>query len=169
MTLIRPLDNVPSSRPEDRMLRQRLNDALKEALKSKNARATSTLRLILAALKDRDIANRTADAREGIGDDEILKLLQSMIKQRRDSIEAYTKGNRPDLAQQEQEEIEVIQSFLPQQMDDAEIAAAVDAALKETQATSLKQMGAVMALLRERFAGRIDMAEAGAQVKARLG
>jgi hypothetical protein len=163
------LDNVAPSRLEDRMLRQRLNDALKEAMKAKNARATSTCRLILAALKDRDIASRTADDREGIGDEDILKLLQSMIKQRRDSIEAYTKGNRPDLAKQEQEEIEIIQSFLPQQMTDAEIETAVDAALKDAQASSLKQMGAVMALLRERFAGRMDMAKAGARVKARLG
>jgi len=151
------------------MLRQRLNDALKEAMKTKNARATSTCRLILAALKDRDIANRTASARDGIGEDEILKMLQSMIKQRRDSIEAYTKGNRPELAQQEQEEIEIIQSFLPQQMTDAEIEAAVDAAIKDAEASSLKQMGAVMALLRERHAGKMDFAKAGARVKARLG
>ena len=151
------------------MLRQRLNDALKEAMKTKDARATSTCRLILAALKDRDIANRTAAARDGIGEEDILKLLQSMIKQRRDSIEAYTKGNRPELAQQEQEEIDIIQSFLPQQMTDAEIEAAVDAAVKDAQATSLKQMGAVMALLRERHAGTMDFAKAGARVKARLG
>ena len=151
------------------MLRQRLNDALKEAMKSKDARGVSTLRLILAALKDRDIANRTADAREGIGEDEILKLLQSMIKQRRDSIEAYTKGNRPDLAQQEQEEIQVIESFLPAQMNDAEIDAAVAAAIAETKADSLKQMGQVMTVLRERFAGKLDMAKAGARVKAKLG
>jgi uncharacterized protein len=151
------------------MLRQRLNDALKEAMKSKNARATSTCRLILAALKDRDIANRTAAARDGIADEDILKLLQSMIKQRRDSIEAYTKGNRPELAQQEQEEIDIIQTFLPKQMSDAEIEAAVDTAVKDAEASSLKQMGAVMALLRERHAGSMDFAKAGARVKARLG
>jgi uncharacterized protein len=151
------------------MLRQRLNDALKEAMKSKNARATSTCRLILAALKDRDIANRTAAARDGIADEDILKLLQSMIKQRRDSIEAYTKGNRPELAQQEQEEIDIIQTFLPKQMSDAEIEVAVDTAVKDAEASSLKQMGAVMALLRERHAGSMDFAKAGARVKARLG
>ena len=151
------------------MLRQRLNDALKEAMKAKDAPRTSTLRLILAAIKDRDIANRTADARDGISDDDILKLLQSMIKQRRDSIEAYTKGNRPDLAQLEQDEIGIIESYLPAQMSAAEIDAAVDAAIAEIKAESLKQMGQVMAVLRERFAGSLDMGKAGALVKARLG
>ena len=151
------------------MLRQRLNDALKEAMKAKDAPRTSTLRLILAAIKDRDIANRTADARDGISDDDILKLLQSMIKQRRDSIEAYTKGNRPELAQLEQDEIGIIESYLPAQMSEAEIDAAVDAAIAETKAESLKQMGQVMAVLRERFAGSLDMGKAGARVKARLG
>ncbi len=151
------------------MLRQRLNDALKEAMKAKDAPRTSTLRLILAAVKDRDIANRTAEAREGIGDEDILKLLQSMIKQRRDSIEAYTKGNRPELAQQEQDEIAIIESYLPAQMNEAEIDAAVDAAIAEIKADSLKQMGQVMAILRERFAGSLDMGKAGARVKAKLG
>ena len=151
------------------MLRQRLNDALKEAMKAKDAPRTSTLRLILAAVKDRDIANRTAEAREGIGDEDILKLLQSMIKQRRDSIEAYTKGNRPELAQQEQDEIAIIESYLPAQMNEAEIDAAVDAAIAELKADSLKQMGQVMAVLRERFAGSLDMGKAGARVKAKLG
>ncbi len=151
------------------MLRQRLNDALKEAMKAKDAPRTSTLRLILAAIKDRDIANRTADARDGISDDDILKLLQSMIKQRRDSIEAYTKGNRPELAQLEQDEIGIIESYLPAQMSAAEIDAAVDAAIAEIKAESLKQMGQVMAVLRERFAGSLDMGKAGARVKARLG
>ena len=151
------------------MLRPRLNEALKEAMKSKNVRATSTLRLILAALKDRDIASRTGGDREGISDDDILKLLQSMIKQRRDSIEAFTKGGRPELAQQEQEEIDIIQTFLPQQMSDPEIDVAVETAIKDAQASSLKQMGQVMGLLRERYSGRMDFAKAGAQVKARLG
>jgi hypothetical protein len=150
------------------MLRQRLNDAMKEAMRAKDARTLSTCRLILAALKDRDIANRTADAREGIPDEDILKLLQSMIKQRRDSIEAYVKGNRPELAQQEQEEIAVIETFLPQQMSEAEIDAAVDAVIAEIKADSLKQMGAVMAVLRDRFAGSLDMGKAGARVKAKL-
>jgi len=150
------------------MLRQRLNDAMKEAMRAKDTRTLSTCRLILAALKDRDIANRTADAREGISDDDILKLLQSMIKQRRDSIEAYTNGNRPELAQQEQEEIDVIQTFLPKQMSEAEIDAAVDAIIAETKAESLKQMGAVMGALSARFAGSIDMGKAGARVKAKL-
>ena len=92
-----------------------------------------------------------------------------MIKQRGDSIEAFTKGNRPELAQQEQEEIDIIKTFLPQQMTDAEIEAAVEAAVKDAQASSLKQMGAVMALLRERHAGRMDFAKASAGVKAKLG
>src|SRR3990172_2208419 len=156
-------------RQEVSMLRPRLNESLKEAMKSKNVRATSTLRLILAALKDRDIASCTGGDREGISDDDILKLLQSMIKQRRDSIEAFTKGGRPELAQQEQEEIDIIQTFLPQQMSDPEIDVAVETAIKDAQASSLKQMGQVMGLLRARSSGRMAFAKAGAQVKARLG
>ena len=152
------------------MLRQQLNDALKEAMKAQQSRAVSTLRLILAALKDRDIANRTEDADDGgISDDQILQLLQSMIKQRRDSIEAYLKGGRQELADGEAEEIDIIQRFLPDQMDDKELAKAVEQVIAETGASSIKDMGNVMGMLRGKFAGQMDFGKASALVKARLG
>ena len=152
------------------MLRQRLNDALKEAMKAKQSRAVSTLRLILAALKDRDIANRTEGADDaGIGEDQIIQLLQSMIKQRRDSIEAYVKGGRQDLADGEAEEIEVIQGFLPEPMDDDALTEAVGNIIAEAGASSIKDMGNVMGMLREKYAGQMDFAKASALVKARLG
>ncbi|NQV57630.1 MAG: GatB/YqeY domain-containing protein [Rhodospirillales bacterium] len=151
------------------MLRTRLSDQLKLAMKAKDATATSTLRLILAALKDRDIAARGKGSDGEISDDDILQLLQSMIKQRRDSIEAYTKGARQDLADREAAEIIVIEGFLPEQMGEEEVAAAVAEIIAEAGADSLKQMGQVMALLRERFAGRMDFGKASQLVKDRLG
>lgn len=152
------------------MLRTELNDALKSAMKAKEEIAVSTLRLINAAIKDRDIASRTQGAdEEGIDDDEILHLLQSMIKQRRDSIEAYTKGGRTELADREAGEIEIIERFLPAQMDDDAVAEAIAGIIEETGATSLKEMGAVMGLLRERFAGQVDFGKASAVVKEKLG
>lgn len=151
------------------MLRARLSDALKAAMKAKDQRSTSTLRLILAALKDRDIAARSRGNSEGIGDDEIIDMMQKMIRQRRDSVTLYEQGGRTDLAQQETEEIGIIQGFLPQQMDAAESQAAVDQAITEVGATSIKDMGRVMALLKERYAGRMDFAKVGALVKQKLG
>ena len=152
------------------MLRQQLNDALKEAMKAKQHRAVSTLRLILAALKDRDIANRTEGADDaGIGEDQILQLLQSMIKQRRDSIEAYLKGGRQELADGEAEEIVIIQRFLPEQMDDDALAEAVGQIIAEAGASSIKDMGNVMGMLRGKYAGQMDFGKASALVKARLG
>lgn len=151
------------------MLRARLNDALKTAMKAKDQRATSTLRLILAALKDRDIAARGRGQTEGLGDEEIVDMMQKMIRQRRDSIALYEQGGRADLAQQEREEIEVIQGFLPQQMDPAESRAAVDQAIADVGAAGIKDMGRVMACLKERYAGRMDFAKVGAMVKEKLG
>ena len=152
------------------MLRQQLNDALKEAMKAKQGRAVSTLRLILAALKDRDIANRTEGADDdGIGEHQILQLLQSMIKQRRDSIEAYLNGGRQELADGEAEEIEIIQRFLPEQMDDKALAEAVEQIISEAGASSIKDMGNVMGMLRGKYAGQMDFGKASALVKARLG
>jgi uncharacterized protein YqeY len=150
-------------------LRTELNDAIKTAMKAKEPRAVSTLRLILAALKDRDIAERPKGNADGIGEDDILAMLQSMIKQRRDSITLYIKGGREELAQQEAEEIEIIERFLPAQMDEEAIAAAVTDILTETGATTLKDMGGVMGALRERYAGQMDFGKAGAIVKERLG
>lgn len=149
-------------------MRDQLNQALKEAMRAKNERAVSTLRLILAALKDRDIAARSKGNNEGIGEDEILQMLQSMVKQRKDSIDMYEKGGRLELAEQEQQEILVIQRFLPQQMCLEEIEAAVRALIEEMGASGLKQMGAVMGELRARFAGRMDFGKASPIVKQAL-
>ena len=150
------------------MLRQRLNDALKAAMKARDQRSVSTLRLVLAQLKDRDIAARPAGNASGIGEAEIEEMLLKMVKQRQESIALYKQGNRPDLVQQEEEEIAVIERFTPKQLDEAEAAAAVETAIAETGAQSIKEMGKVMAKLKERFAGRMDFAKAGALVKQRL-
>ena len=151
------------------MLREALTDRMKTALRAKDARTLSTVRLILAALKDRDIAARGGADAGTIPDAEILRMLQGMIKQRRESIALYEKGNRPELARQEGEEIAVIESFLPRQMDDAGIDAAARTAIAELGAAGIKDMGRVMAALRERHAGVVDLARAGAAVKRLLG
>ncbi len=151
------------------MLRQRLNDALKTAMLSKDSRTVSTVRLILAALKDRDIAARPRGVADGIGDDEILLMLQSMIKQRRESIALYVQGGRQELAQQERDEIVVIERFMPRQMADAEIAEVVAAVIAELGAGGLKDMGRVTAVLKERHAGGMDFTKASARTKAALG
>ncbi len=150
------------------MLRQELNEALKVALKSRDARAVSTLRLILAALKDRDIAARPAKT-EGIDETEIVELLHRMVRQRRESITLYEQGNRLDLAQQEAEEIAVIERFLPKQLTEADAAAAIDATIKELSAASIKDMGKVMAALKAKYAGQMDFGRASALVKQKLG
>ena len=150
-------------------MREKISNALKEALRAKDRVALSTMRLIAAALKDRDIAARSKGNTEGISDDEVLSLLQSMIKQRRDSIEAYEKGGRMELAQREAEEISIIESFLPAQMNDIEIAAAVEGVISNVEATTLKDMGKVMAVLKEQFAGQMDFGKASGAVKAKLG
>ncbi len=151
------------------MLRSRFSEALKDSLRARNERVTATVRLIIAGMKDRDIAARPKGNATGIGDEEILQLLNSMIKQRRESIVMYEQGNRPELAQQEKEEIEIIQSFMPKQMEEAEVAAAVKAAIGQAGAASVKDMGKVMAVLKEQFAGRMDFAKASGIVKQQLG
>jgi uncharacterized protein YqeY len=150
------------------MIRQDLNEALKTAMKAREERAVKTVRLILAALKDRDIAARGKGNTDGISDEEILALLQTMIRQRRESIELYERGARLDLAQQEQEEIAVIERFLPRQLDQAATEGAVAAVIAEIGASGLKDMGRTMAALRARYAGQMDFAKASAMVKARL-
>ncbi len=150
------------------ILRERLNEALKTAMRAKDGCAVATLRLILATLKDRDIAERSRDNHTGLTDDQIVDLLQSMIKQRRESIQLYERGGRLDLARQEADEIAVIERFLPPQMNQAEVESAVGEVIEEIGAASLKDMGRAMALLRERYAGRMDFAKAGAAAKARL-
>jgi len=151
------------------MLRDAFSERLKQAMRAKDTRTVSTVRLILAGLKERDVAARGSGNQEGIPDPEILRLLQGMVKQRRESIALYRQGNRPELAQQEEEEIVVIESFLPKQMSEDEIAGAAKAAIAEAGAAGIKDMGKVMSLLRERHAGIMDMARAGAVVKQLLG
>lgn len=151
------------------MLRPQLNDALKAAMLAKDSRTVSTVRLILAALKDRDIAARTRGVTEGIGDDEIRQMLQSMIKQRRESISLYEQGGRLELAQQEADEIVIIERFLPRQLSEAEIDAAVRAVIAEVNAGGIKDMGRVMAALKERHAGQMDFTKASAIAKSALG
>jgi uncharacterized protein YqeY len=150
------------------MLRDKFKDQLKDAMKSRNERAVATLRLVQAALKDRDIAARGRGKMDGIDEAEILSMLQGMIKQRRESIEAFEKGGRNELAQQEREEIAIIETFLPKQMSDAEAQAAITALVAELGATSIKDMGRTMAALKERHSGTIDMTKASALVKQAL-
>ncbi|HWF64079.1 MAG TPA: GatB/YqeY domain-containing protein [Rhizomicrobium sp.] len=149
-------------------LRQKLNDAMKVALKAKDAKRLATLRLVLAALKDRDIAARTETSRDLLPDDEILSLLAKMIKQREESAVAFDAGKRPELAAGEREEIAIIRSFMPAQMDEAGVKAAADRVIAELGATSIKDMGKVMAAMKERYAGQMDFGRASALVKDKL-
>lgn len=153
------------------MLRTKIRDALKVALKARDERRISTVRLILAALKDRDIAARGAGSggREEITDDDILNLLQTMIKQRRESIALYQQGNRQDLVDQETQEIAVIEDFLPKQLSEKEMTQAVKDTIASLNATTIKDMGRTMAALKERYAGQMDFAKASAIVKQQLG
>ena len=150
------------------MLRSELNDALKTAVKAQDQTATSTLRLILAALKDRDIAARSKGNCDGVAEDEILEMLQKMVRQRRESAELYKQGGRDELVEKEHNEIGVIERFLPQPLGEAEINGAVGEAMAETGAATIKDMGKVMSLLKERFPGRMDFGKVSAMVKERL-
>jgi len=149
-------------------MRDDINTAMKDAIKARDARRTTTLRLINAAIKDRDIEAR-GEGREKIGEDEILGLLQKMIKQREESVAIYDKAGRTDLADQERGEITVIREFMPQPLDEEEVVTAVEAAIAETGATGLRDMGRVVGSLKEKFPGRIDFAKASKVVKERLG
>jgi uncharacterized protein YqeY len=148
-------------------MRERFTTEMKEAMKAGEKRRLSTIRLIQAALKDKDIEARGA-GRGPATEDEILALLQKMIKQRQESITMYDQGGRPELAQQEREEAEIIASFLPKQMDDAETKAAIEAAIAETGAASMKDMGKVVGALRAKFAGKMDFGKASGLVKDML-
>jgi uncharacterized protein YqeY len=150
------------------MLREKLTEAMKEAMRAKDQAALGTIRLILAKLKDVDIAARTEASREGVADDKILSMMQGMIKQRNESVALYEKGNRADLADKEKAEIAVIERFLPQQMDEAAVDAAVHEAIAAAGATSIKDMGGVMAALKGKYAGQMDFAKASAAVKKAL-
>jgi uncharacterized protein YqeY len=150
------------------VLRDDMNNALKEAMKAKNERTVSTLRMVNSTLKNADIEAR-GTGKPALGDAEVLAILQKMIKQRQESVEMYKKGARPDLVRQEEEEIAVISAYLPKQMSDAEMAAAIEAAIKETGAAGMKDMGKVIGVLRTKYAGQMDFGKASGVVKAKLG
>ncbi len=147
--------------------RTEFNEDLKTAMKAGDQTAVGTLRLINAAIKDKDIDARGKG--KEFGEAEILSLLQSMIKQRQESLKIYREAKREDLATKEEAEIAVIEKYLPKQMGDAEVAAAIEALIKETGAAGVKDMGKVMGALKSRYAGQIDMGKAGAVVKQKLG
>jgi uncharacterized protein len=149
-------------------LRERFASELKEAMRSRDQKRLGTLRLVLAALKERDIANRSESSRDLISDDEILSLLAKMVKQREESAAAYDGGGRPELAGAERAEIEIIRSFMPKQLSVDETKTAIAKVIAETGASSIKDMGRVMSALKERFAGQMDFARAGAMVKDAL-
>ncbi len=150
-------------------MQERFTEALKEALKSQDKIRVSTLRLITAAIKDRDIAARSADSGDGVSDEQILEILVKMVKQRQDAATTYEEAGRLELAEQERAEIAVIEEFLPTQLSDDEIAAAVEAAIAEVGAASLKDMGKVMGALKGKYAGQMDFGKAGGLVKGKLG
>ena len=150
------------------MLRDNLAEALKDAMRARDMTTVGAVRLILAKLKEVDIAARTEASREGVADDRILSMLQGMIKQRNESVVLYEKGNRPELAAKEKAEIAVIERFLPKQMDEAAVAAAVAEAMGSTGAKTVKDMGGVMAVLKAKYAGQMDFAKASAAVKKAL-
>jgi hypothetical protein len=149
------------------VLRDDINNALKEAMKAKNERAVSTLRMVNSTLKNADIEAR-GTGKPALGDAEVLGLLQKMIKQRQESVELYQKGGRDDLVKQEQEEIAIITAYLPKQMSEDEMKAAIDTAVAETGATAMKDMGKVIGVLRAKYAGQMDFGKASGLVKARL-
>ncbi|MCB1384531.1 MAG: GatB/YqeY domain-containing protein [Nitratireductor sp.] len=150
------------------MLREKIADHLKAAQKEQNRRRTATLRLVHAAIIDRDIALR-GKGKDQADDEEVLDILAKMVKQREESSKLYQEGGRQDLVDQENEEIAIIQEFLPRQLDDAELEAVVGELIAETGAQSLRDMGRIMGLLKERYRGQADMGKAGALLKARLG
>jgi uncharacterized protein YqeY len=149
-------------------MRETINDALKAALKAQDKRRTGTLRMVSAAIKDRDIAAR-GEGKQTASDSELIDVLAKMVKQREESRKIYADAGRDELAAQEAEEIAIITEFLPKQLSDDEIATAIDHAIVETGASSIKDMGKVMAALKASHAGQMDFAKAGAAVKAKLG
>lgn len=149
------------------MLRDTLKTAMKDAMKAKDSHRLSTIRLILAAVKEQDIANRTADS-DGDDDQLVTGILAKMVKQRRDSIKMYEEAGRCELAEQERDEIGIIEAFLPRQMSESEIEVAVKGAVEELGAEGLKDMGRVMAAIKEKYAGQMDFAKASGIVKSSL-
>jgi uncharacterized protein YqeY len=153
---------------ETATLRTRISDATKTAMKEKDKLRVSTLRLVSAAVKDRDIAARAEDRCEGIDESEILSLLSKMVKQRTESAKTYEENGRPELADREREEITIIQDFMPKPLSEDEMKTIIAALVENSGATGLKDMGKIMGQLKSSYAGRVDMGKAGAVVKAHL-
>ena len=149
------------------MLRDDINNAIKDAMRAKDERKLSTLRMVNSTLKNSDIEAR-GQGKPPLSDEDILGVLQKMIKQRQESVELYVKGNREELANQEREEIAIITAYLPKQMSDDEVKAAIAAAIKDTAAAGMKDMGKVIGVLRGKYAGQMDFGKASGLVKAAL-
>jgi hypothetical protein len=149
-------------------LRNEINTALKQAMRDRAAERLSTLRLISAAIKDRDIAARGEGREDGVGEDEVLAILSKMVKQRQESARTYEEGGRLDLAERELNEITVIEEFLPKQLDEDETVTAIKAAIAETGAGSIRDMGKVMGALKSKYTGQMDFGRVGPMVKDQL-
>lgn len=152
----------------DTTLRDRVDAALKQAMRDRDADRLATLRLINAAIKDQEIASRGQGDDRQLGDDDVLAILGKMTKQRQESVRAYEEGGRIDLAEREQAEVAIISEFLPRQLNDAEVEAAIDSAIDETGATSIRDMGKIMGALKAKYAGQMDFGAVGARIKKRL-
>ena len=150
------------------MLRDEIKLKLNEYLKNKDKKSVSTLRLVLAAVKDRDIAARSNGNNSGISDDEVKLLLQTMIKQRKESAEIYSKSNRNDLEKKENDEIEIIEQYMPSQIDDEEVDELINQVINETGSSNIRDMGKVMSVLKEKYSGQMDFARASSIVKEKL-
>lgn len=150
-------------------LRESISESTKDAMRNKDSLRVSTLRLVSAAIKDRDIAARSEDRCEGIEEPEILSLLAKMVKQREESAKTYEDNGRPELAERERSEIEIVREFMPKALSEDEMKTAIAAIVEDTGATGLKDMGKIMGRLKSEFAGRLDMGKAGAIVKGHLG
>ncbi len=148
--------------------REKINAAMKDALKNKEMQRVAAIRLIVAAMKDKDVASRTDGRNDGIDESALLSLLQGMIKQRNESAKIFRENNRPELAQKEEGEIAVIESFLPKQLSDDEVAKVIEGIIASTGASSIKDMGKVMAELKTNYAGQLDMGKAGGVIKQKL-
>lgn len=149
-------------------MRTRINTALKTAMKEKDASRLATLRLVNAAIKDREIAARSGDGDTEVSDTEVLAILGKMVKQRQESAQAFEEGGRLELAEKERAEITVIEDFLPRQLSPEETGAAIDAAIEETGASSIRDMGKVMGALKEKYTGQLDFGKVGGLVKDKL-
>lgn len=150
-------------------LRDKINAGLKDAMKSKDKTRLATLRLINAAIKSRDIDLRGEGSANGASEDEVLAILGKMVKQRGESARAYEEGGRLDLAEQERDEIVIIEDYMPKKLNDDEVAAAVDKAIRSVDAATIRDMGKVMGALKSEYMGRMDFGAVGPMVKARLG